>query len=54
VLKTFLRKQLHLVSFDPEQGVYYHDYNQITGERNYYRLNGMMPSTGASTDFIKR
>lgn len=41
-------------SFDPEQGVYYHDYNQITGERNYYRLNGMMPSTGASTDFIKR
>ncbi len=41
-------------SFDPLQFLYYHDYNEITGERNYYRLNGAMPSTGASTNFIKR
>lgn len=41
-------------SFDPEQNIYFHDYNEITGDRNYYRLNGMMPSTGASTNFIKR
>ncbi len=39
--------------FDESQVVYYHDINQVTNERNYYRLNGVMPETGATTDFYK-
>lgn len=40
--------------FDDSQVIYYHDLNKATGERNYYRLNGMMPETGAATDFYKK
>lgn len=40
--------------FDESQVIFYHDLNQATGERNYYRLNGVMPETGASTDFYKK
>ncbi len=40
--------------FDDSQVIFYHDINQATGERNYYRLNGVMPETGASTDFYKK
>jgi len=40
--------------FDDSQVVYYHDINKATGERNYYRINGLMPETGAGTNFYKK
>ena len=40
--------------FDTDQVIFYHDKNNVTGERNYYRLNGSMPTTGVSTDFFKK
>jgi hypothetical protein len=39
--------------FDDSQVIYYHEVNNATGERNYYRLNGLMPETDAATDFYK-
>ena len=40
--------------FDESRMIYYHDLNKATGERNYYRLNGVQPSTSATTNLFKR
>jgi hypothetical protein len=39
--------------FDSSQMIYFHDLNNVTGESNYYRMNGLMPETEAATDFYK-
>lgn len=38
--------------FDVTQVIYYQDYNEATGEKNYYRLNGVS-DLGAASDFYK-
>ena len=40
--------------FDKSQVIFFHDINNATGERNYYRLNGSMPGTDAATNFFKK